>query len=138
MKAENIKFSYRGSDLPNDLIFLSATFKGENQDKNKIKQIMEKFSTDKKNTQPSKIKTCGSTFKNPISQTKKRAWELIKEANCSGLKVGGATISEKHCNFFVNNGNATSNEIEELIKKVKNQVLKKTGINLDLEIVLVE
>ena len=88
----------------------------------------------KKNSQPSKIKTCGSTFKNLKN---KKAWELIKESNCGDFKVGGAKISEKHCNFFVNNGNATSKDLEKLINKVKETVFKKTKINLELEIKII-
>ena len=86
-------------------------------------------------TQPSQIKTCGSTFKN-LSSTKK-AWMLIKEAGCDKYKEGDASISEKHCNFFVNNGNAKSADIEKLIKKVKEKVNEKTGINLELEIKII-
>ena len=86
-------------------------------------------------TQPSQIKTCGSTFKNLDS--KKKAWQIIKEAQCDNLKEGDASISEKHCNFFVNNGNAKSADIEKLIKKVKEKVNEKTGINLELEIKII-
>tara|TARA_B100000686_G_scaffold348170_1_gene438579 strand:+ start:719 stop:1003 length:285 start_codon:yes stop_codon:yes gene_type:complete len=88
----------------------------------------------KKQSQPSKIKTCGSTFKNPEQSS---AWELIKKSGCSGMKVGNAEISKKHCNFFINNGKAKSHELEELIHQVKNKVLKKTGINLELEIQII-
>ena len=137
IQAENIKFSYRSSDLSNDLIFLSATFKGKYQDKKKIKETIEKLSKDKKNTQPSKIKTCGSTFKNPTGQTKKRAWELIKESKCNDIKIGDALISEKHCNFFVNSGSATSNDMESLINLVKEKVLQVTGIKLELELQII-
>ena len=86
-------------------------------------------------TQPSQIKTCGSTFKNLNS--KKKAWQIIKEAQCDKFKEGDASISEKHCNFFVNNGNAKSADIEKLIKKVKDKVSEKTGINLELEIKII-
>ena len=86
-------------------------------------------------TLPSQIKTCGSTFKNLNS--KKKAWQIIKEAQCDKLKEGDASISEKHCNFFVNNGNAKSADIEKLIKKVKDKVSEKTGINLELEIKII-
>ena len=95
------------------------------------KELMQK----KKLTQPSQIKTCGSTFKNLDS--KKKAWQIIKEAQCDNLKEGDASISEKHCNFFVNNGNAKSADIEKLIKKVKEKVNEKTGINLELEIKII-
>ena len=89
----------------------------------------------KKKSQPSQIKTCGSTFKN-ISKDKK-AWMLIKKAGCEGLKEGDAEISQKHCNFFVNNGKAKSSDIENLIKKVRKKVYEKTGENLELEIKII-
>ena len=88
----------------------------------------------KKNTQPSRVKTCGSTFKNT---KEKKAWQIIKEAGCEKFSVGDASISEQHCNFFVNNGSAKSADIENLINKVKEQVLNKTGINLELEIKII-
>ena len=86
-------------------------------------------------TQPSQVKTCGSTFKN-ISKNKK-AWMLIKQSGCENFKVGDAVISQKHCNFFVNNGTAKSSDIENLIKKVKKRVFEKTGENLELEIKII-
>ena len=89
----------------------------------------------KKLSQPSQIKTCGSTFKN-LSKDKK-AWMLIKEAECDNLKEGDAMISKKHCNFFVNNGSAKSLDIENLINKVKKKVFEKTGVNLELEIKII-
>ena len=88
----------------------------------------------KKNDQPSKIKTCGSTFKNPENQ---KAWKLIKDSGCSGLKIGDAQISEKHCNFFVNKGNAKSKDLENLINQVRVRVLDKTGIDLKLELQII-
>ena len=132
IRSENINFFYRGTNLSDDLIFLSGTFKGEQQDVKIIKKKMEKFSEFKQKTQPSKIKTCGSTFKNLEN---KKAWELIKETNCDKLSVGYAKISEKHCNFFVNEkGKANSQDIEKLIETVQKEVFKKTKINLELEI----
>ena len=89
----------------------------------------------KKLSQPSQIKTCGSTFKN-INEVKK-AWMLIRESGCDECYEGGAMISKKHCNFFVNNGNAKSSDIENLIKKVKKTVNDKTGVNLELEIKII-
>ena len=89
----------------------------------------------KKISQPNQIKTCGSTFKN-INKDKK-AWMLIKESGCNNFKEGDATISKKHCNFFVNNGKASSSDIENLIKKVKEAVYDKTGVNLELEIKII-
>ena len=98
---------------------------------------MEELSTIKKKSQPSRIKTCGSTFKNPTSQTQKKAWELIKEAQCDNMKIGGATISEKHSNFFVNQGSATSNDMENLINIVREKVFNITGIKLELELQII-
>ena len=135
IKKENIKFLYRGTNLSKDLIIVSAKFKGLIRDKEEIEKKQLKYIEQKKKTQPSQIKTCGSTFKN-INNDKK-AWKLIKEAGCDNLSEGDASISKKHCNFFVNNGKANSFDIENLIKKVKNTVFAKTGINLELEIKII-
>ena len=134
INSSNIKFHYRGSSLDSNLIFISATFKGKMSNKQDIQNKMNNLITKKKMTQPSKIKTCGSTFKNPKN---KKAWKLIKDSGCAGMKVGGAAISEKHCNFFVNEGNAKSKDLEELITQVKEKVLEKTGINLELELQII-
>ena len=132
--ASDIKFSYRNCNINNDLIFISATLKGERSTKSNIQKKIEDLVNKKKEDQPSKIKTCGSTFKNP---EKSKAWELIKDSGCAGMKVGDAYISEKHCNFFVNKGNATSADLENLIHKVRTKVLDKTGIKLELEIQII-
>lgn len=137
INADKINFFYRGSNLSNDLIFLSATLKGEKQENLIIKEKMRKLSLTKQKSQPSKIKTCGSTFKNPIEQTKKKAWELIKEAKCENMKIGGATISKQHSNFFVNQNSATSNDMEKLISEVKKKVLQATGVKLELELQII-
>ena len=129
-----IKFGYRESDLPKNLIILSAKLRGDLLKKDVIKNKQLELIKKKKNSQPSQIKTCGSTFKNPKNM---KAWQLIKESNCDKLFVGDAKISEKHCNFFVNNGKATTSEIESLINEVKTKVLKKTGIKLELEIKII-
>ena len=135
IKKEDIKFLYRGNNLPDDLIIISAKLKGTINKKNIIEKKQSDLISRKKTSQPSQIKTCGSTFKN-ISKDKK-AWMLIKAAGCDNLKEGDAMISKKHCNFFVNNGNARSLDIENLINKVKKKVLEKTGINLELEIKII-
>ena len=98
IKKEDIKFSYRGTDLSSDLIIISAKFKGAVVEKEKIEKKQSSFIEKKKSSQPSQIKTCGSTFKN-ISKDKK-AWMLIKEAGCEDYTEGDAMISQKHCNFF--------------------------------------
>ena len=88
--------------------------------------------------QPTKIKTSGSTFKNPIDQTKKKAWQLIKSSISDDINYGDASISKKHANFFVNKKNAKSADMKSLIKFVKKQIHNKTGIKIELEIVVVE
>ena len=128
---KDIRFTYRNCDLDNNFIFISATFEGKRKEKKTIQKYMNTLINKKKNDQPSKIKTCGSTFKNPKNN---KAWKLIKDAGCSKMKVGGAFVSEKHCNFFVNKGNAKSKDFEDLIKQVKSEVLNKTGIKLELEL----
>jgi UDP-N-acetylmuramate dehydrogenase len=135
VKKEDIKFLYRGTNLSKDFIIISAKFRGLISNKEQIEKKQSNFIEKKKLSQPSQIKTCGSTFKN--INNKKKAWMLIKEAGCDNFKEGDAMISEKHCNFFVNNGKAKSSDIEKLIKKVKNTVLSKTGINLELEIKII-
>ena len=135
LKKEDIKYFYRGTNLSKDLIIISAKFKGILSSKKNIEKKQLELTERKKLSQPSQIKTCGSTFKN-ISKDKK-AWMLIKKAGCENFKEGDAFISQKHCNFFVNNGSAKSSDIENLIKKVKNKVFEKTGVNLELEIKIV-
>ena len=131
---EKIKFSYRKTDLNPNLIFLSATFKGQKGKKNKIKEKIISFKEKKNKSQPSKIKTGGSTFKNPVDQTQKKVWELIDNSVDKNIKFGDAIISEKHSNFFINKKNASFEDMNNLINFVKYNVKKKTGINLDLEI----
>jgi UDP-N-acetylmuramate dehydrogenase len=135
IKKEDIKFLYRGNNLSDDLIFISAKLKGSINKKDTIEKKQFDLISRKKTSQPSQIKTCGSTFKN-LSKEKK-AWMLIKEAGCDDFKEGDAMISKKHCNFFVNNGNAKSLDIENLINKVKKKVFEKTGVNLELEIKII-
>ena len=132
--SSDIKFSYRGSNLDNKMIFISATFQGKKNNKPNIKKKRNNLVEQKKKDQPSKIKTCGSTFKNPGNR---KAWKLIKDSGCAGMSVGDAYISEKHCNFFVNRGLSKSSDLENLIYKVKSKVLDKTGINLELELQII-
>ncbi len=136
--AAKIKFSYRGNDLDKDLIFLSASFKGEFKEKKEIQEYMEFIKNKKNYTQPTKIKTGGSTFKNPIKQTNQKAWELIKKSVSLDTKFGDAEISKKHCNFFVNNNNATFEDMKKLIEFVKEKVKSKTGVNIETEIEIVQ
>ena len=132
--SSEIDFFYRGCGLDNNLIFISATFRGKKDDKKNIKNKMNNLIERKKKDQPSQIKTCGSTFKNPENN---KAWKLIKDSGCAGMKVGDAYISKKHCNFFVNEGKAKSSDLEKLIFEVKNKVFSKTGIKLELELQII-
>ena len=132
---KDIDFFYRGTNLPEQLIITSVKLKGEKIPKSFIEKKQKEMISKKKLSQPSQLKTCGSTFKNVDS--KKKAWELIKETGSNQFKVGDAVISEKHCNFFVNNGKAKSSDIEKLINRVKKTVSEKTGVNLELEIKII-
>jgi UDP-N-acetylmuramate dehydrogenase len=135
---DDIIFEYRKNNLPNDMIFLSASFKGRKESLINIKNEINRIKKEKEKNQPTKIKTSGSTFKNPISQTKKKVWELIKESVPLDQSFGDACISEKHCNFFVNKGNATYEDMLKLIDFVSKKVLEKTGISLEKEIKILE
>ena len=136
--ANKINFNYRSIGLSKDLIFLSATFKGKKKNSLDIDKYMKEINKKKNQAQPSKIKTSGSTFKNPIKQTNKKAWELIKSNVPNKTSYGDAIISQKHANFFVNKKNAKSEDMKTLINFVKEKVKDRTGIKLELEIVLVE
>ena len=136
--AEAIKFEYRNTSLADDLVFLSASFKGIKGDKKEIKNLTNELKLKKEKAQPTRIKTSGSTFKNPISQTKKKVWELIKFSVPLDKSFGDACISDKHCNFFVNKGNATFEDMSKLINFVSKKVLEKTGISLEKEIKILE
>ena len=136
--AKDIDFKYRDSGLSDELIFLSASFKGYKKQKTLIKREVQKLMKKKELTQPTKIKTSGSTFKNPINQTDKKVWQLISESVPLEKSFGDASISEKHCNFFVNKGNAKFEDMKNLIEFVADNVFKKTGIKLETEIKIVE
>ena len=136
--SKDIKFEYRKSNLSEDLIFLSASFRGTKNNFTKIKKKTNDFKLEKDKNQPTKIKTSGSTFKNPISQTERKVWELIKESVPLDKSFGDACISNKHCNFFVNKGNAKFEDMKKLIDFVAKSVLEKTGISLEKEIKILE
>ena len=136
--AKEINFRYRDSGLSNDLIFLSASFKGFKKNLNLIKNEMTKLKEKKEKAQPTRIKTSGSTFKNPLDQSDKKVWQLIKESVPLEKSFGDACISEKHCNFFVNKGNAKFDDMKKLIDFVSESVLKKTGVKLETEIKILE
>jgi len=136
--SKDIIFGYRSCDLPKDLIFISASFRGKKKNKKTIEEEVNNLKTKKEIAQPTRVKTGGSTFKNPIEETNKKVWEIIKESVPDDIQFGDAIISDKHSNFFVNKGNASYKDMKKLIDYVKESVKNKTGIILDLEIVLVE
>ena len=136
--ANKVLFKYRNNDLSKDLIFLSASFKGKKKNQNDIKKDTIELKNKKDSTQPTKIKTSGSTFKNPIEQTNRKVWELIKESVPLDTSFGDACISSKHYNFFVNKNNASFNDMNKLIEFVQKSVEKKTGIKLEKEVKILE
>ena len=138
IKTEDIKFEYRKNNLSDELIFLSASFKGKKSIRNEILKKTNELKTEKEKNQPTRIKTSGSTFKNPINQTKRKVWELIRESVPLDKTFGDACISEKHCNFFVNKGNAKFVDMKKLVDYVSKKVFEKTGINLEKEIKILE
>ena len=123
--SKDIRFEYRKNNLPDDLIFLSASFKGKKGNREDIVNKTNELKNEKDKNQPTRIKTSGSTFKNPILQTKKKVWELIKESVPLDKKFGDACISDKHCNFFVNTGNASFQDMKKLIDYVSKKFWKK-------------
>ncbi|RPF73788.1 MAG: UDP-N-acetylmuramate dehydrogenase [Rickettsiales bacterium TMED289] len=138
ISSNEIDFKYRDTNIPNDLIFLSATFIGTKKNKKLINEKIIKLKNEKEQTQPSRVKTGGSTFKNPTNKTKRKVWELIKETVPENIKFGDAEISKHHSNFFVNTKNAKSKDMIKLINFTKKEVRKKFNIQLDLEVVLVD
>jgi UDP-N-acetylmuramate dehydrogenase len=128
---EEMGFSYRHSSIPDDVIFTTALFEGRAGDKATIAAEMDKITEAREATQPIKSRTGGSTFKNPPGH---KAWQLIDEAGCRGLKVGGAQVSELHCNFLLNLGSATAKDIETLGETVRERVQAKSGVTLEWEI----
>ena len=131
MSAADLRYSYRHSELPEQSIVVSATFRGEPGEPGAIKAEMDRIAASREESQPLRSRTGGSTFKNPPGH---KAWALVDAAGCRGLKFGDAQVSEKHCNFLLNLGNASSAEIEELGEEVRRRVQDKTNITLEWEI----
>jgi len=131
LNASDMGFVYRKSQVPDDFIFVEAVFEGERGDASEIKARMNVLVEQRESTQPVKSKTGGSTFKNPPGH---KSWQLIDEAGCRGLMRGAAQVSEKHCNFLINTGNATAADIERLGEDVRARVKAKSGIELEWEI----
>ena len=136
--SSQIKFGYRHSPLDKDLIFLSASFQGKKKNREEINKEINKLKEEKNRRQPSRIKTGGSTFKNPINQTDIKVWELIKTSISTTKSFGDAKISEKHCNFLVNSKNAKFEDMMKLINFIKSEVEKKKNIKLETEIEIIE
>jgi UDP-N-acetylmuramate dehydrogenase len=124
-------FSYRHCGAPEDFIFTEATCQGTPGDRAAIAAEMNKITESREATQPIKSRTGGSTFKNPPGQ---KAWQLIDAAGCRGLVVGGAQVSELHCNFLINLGGATAADIETLGETVRRRVKDVFGVELEWEI----
>jgi UDP-N-acetylmuramate dehydrogenase len=131
LKNADMGFSYRHCGAPEDYIFTQALFAGQRGDPALIAAEMEKITESREATQPVKSRTGGSTFKNPPGQ---KAWQLIDAAGCRGLRVGGAQVSEMHCNFLINLGGATAADIETLGETVRRRVKENSGVALEWEI----
>lgn len=134
LSVDDIGYVYRGNTLPDGMIFTSCVLRGEPGKTADIKARLAEITRMREDTQPIRSKTSGSTFKNPPGM---KAWQLIDEAGCRGLKIGGAQVSEKHCNFFINTGHATAADIETLGEEVRRRVLDKTGVELVWEVKII-
>ncbi len=128
---DDLIFNYRETTIPNGWIFLEVTLKGIPMEKGIIAEKMNTLKIKRQESQPVNVKTAGSTFKNPEGLF---AWKLIEKAGCRGMRIGGAMVSEKHCNFLVNTGNATANDIETLGEEIRRRVLEHSDIDLKWEI----
>ncbi len=131
LKPADMGFTYRHSAVPDDVIFVSAVFEGTRDDPAAVRARMDKLVADREASQPVKTRTGGSTFKNPPGR---KAWQLIDEAGGRGLRRGAAQVSEMHCNFLINLGDATAADIEALGEEVRARVKAKSGVVLEWEI----
>ncbi len=131
LPVEALHYTYRHSELPEGAIVVGARFRGQPGEPAAIQAEMDRISASREASQPLRSKTGGSTFKNPDGH---KAWQLVDEAGCRGLMMGGAQVSEKHTNFLLNTGNATSAEIEALGEEVRRRVKDKSGVTLEWEI----
>ena len=131
LSVEDLHYSYRHSELPDGAIVVAARFQGHSGDPEAIQAEMDRISALREASQPLRSKTGGSTFKNPDGH---KAWQLVDAAGCRGLQIGGAQVSEKHTNFLINTGDATSADIEALGEEVRARVLAHSGVELTWEI----
>lgn len=131
LSSAEMSFIYRKAQIPDGLIFVEAVFEGTRDDPAAIRARMDELSANREASQPIKSKTGGSTFKNPPGH---KAWQLIDEAGCRGLRQGGAQVSEKHTNFLINTGDATAADLEALGETVRTRVAEKSGVTLEWEI----
>jgi UDP-N-acetylmuramate dehydrogenase len=131
LRNADMGYSYRHCGVPADYIFTEALYQGERGDPAVIAAEMDKITESREATQPIKSRTGGSTFKNAPAR---KAWELIDAAGCRGLQVGGAQVSEMHCNFLINRGGATAADIETLGETVRSRVKESSGVELEWEI----
>ncbi len=131
LPVSDLHYSYRHSGLPDGAIVVAARFKGQQGEPAAIQAKMDRISASREASQPLRSKTGGSTFKNPPGA---KAWELVDQAGCRGLTKGGAQVSEKHTNFMINTGTATSGEIEALGEEVRRRVKAQSGVELEWEI----
>ena len=131
LKNKDMGYSYRHCSVPEDYIFTSALYKGERGDPEELRALMQDVVDYREENQPVKSRTGGSTFKNPQGHS---AWKLVDAAGCRGLRVGGAHVSKKHCNFLINDEEATAADIEKLGETVRQRVFEDSGIKLHWEI----
>ncbi|MGI9378959.1 MAG: UDP-N-acetylmuramate dehydrogenase [Methyloligellaceae bacterium] len=128
---DELGYSYRHSNVPDDLIFTSALYHGAQGDPARIRQEMQEVADYRETVQPVKSRTGGSTFKNPPGES---AWKLIDQAGCRGINVGRARVSELHCNFLINEGDARADDLENLGEHVRKRVRENSGVLLEWEI----
>jgi UDP-N-acetylmuramate dehydrogenase len=140
---EDIRFAYRSSAIPDDMVIVSVMLQGRPGDPGAITELMASYVAQRAASQPVRERSCGSTFANPAGYSSTgelddpmdlKAWRLIDDAGCRGLRIGGAKMSEKHCNFLINTGTATAAELEDLGETVRARVKSHSGIDLDWEI----
>ncbi len=137
LKPEDFHFSYRHTEVPDDYIFISATFRGQPDDPAAIQSRIDALKARREQTQPIREKTGGSTFANPDppgTPNQRRSWKLIDEAGMRGRRKGGAQVNELHCNFLINTGTATADDLEGLGEEVRAAVRATSGVDLRWEI----